>query len=223
MKPIFHRLDNIFVLIIEALKESLQIDYGEYENLNLSGLSLSRIRAAVIAVFIGSIIGIYASLFNKKIYGRFVRALGNESCFTPESAKTLKELGFLKSPSIRYAIRRGTVYKDTICCPDEEEYRKELEQRRGVFYAKVSAGEYPAKSKFKVIPFKYDFETAKFYIPENKIFEAEEKFKGKSVPLFLLIILTVTMIAALYVTIAFLPDILMLINNFVGMFSTSIN
>jgi len=223
MNPVFNKLDNIFVLLIEAIKESLQVDYGEYDNLGFTELSLGRIRMVVIAVFVGFIVGIYAAVLNKNIYGKFISSLSGAGCFSPKDAKTLGELGYLKSPSIKSAIRRGTTYRDVVRCEDADEYAAGLERRRGLFYAKVEAGEYPAGSKFKELPYKYDFEKAKFYIPEDKVFQAEEKFKSKRVSPVLLIILTIAMIAGLYVVIWLLPDLLMLVNNFVGMFTTSIN
>ena len=216
-KPVFSTLENYFELILDAIREAFSVEYGEYDNLGITELTLERIRVVVIAVFLGMIVGIILTVFNKRVYSGFVRSLVNDSAYTPETAKTLGETGYLKNPAVTFAIRSGNVYKGVLHCVEAEEFEMEQERRREVFRAKAAAGLTDPSEKFKEAKYRYDFSKDRFYIPEEDVFEAEEKFRTKGTSPVLAVILTVIILVALYFALRLLPDIIMLINNFVGM------
>lgn len=223
IKPLFSPLENFISLLWEAIKELFSVEYGDYDNLGVSELTLERIRLVIIALYIGIIVGIYLAVFNKKVYSGLTRSLIAESAFSPESAKTLEEVGYLKNPAVTYAIRRGNVYKGVLRCVGKDEFDCELERKRELFRAKASAGVAGAEDSFRETAYKYDFTKDRFYIPEDRVYAAEEKFRTKGTSPVLAVILTLIIVAAMILTLKLLPDMIMLLNNFVGMFSAQMN
>ena len=215
--------EGFFALIIDAIKESFSVEYGEYNNLGLTTVSMNRIRVVVIAFFIGVLVAIYLSVFNRKVYGLFISALGAEGCFSPEKAKTLAELGFERDAAVRSAIRGGNKYKGVLRCVGQDIHNEEVERKRGEFNARAAAGEpEPGQSgavrpsSFKAVPYRFDFGTDRFYIPEDKAFEANSKFEARRGGILLAVIATLVIIAALYVSLLLLPDIMQLLDNAAG-------
>ena len=71
------------------------IDIAQYENLNLDigGGGIINLSWAIIALCLGMVLAAIMAVYEKKGLGEFVRKLISEECYTPESAKTLYELG----------------------------------------------------------------------------------------------------------------------------------
>ena len=101
--------DNEMPTIGELIDELFSLNLGDYDNLGISGSTLTGLRGIIVALFIGVIIGAISSMFNRRVLGDFVRALTSGGCRTPESAKTLAELGFLKNTAVRASLRAGGV------------------------------------------------------------------------------------------------------------------
>ena len=101
--------DDEMPTIGELIDELFSLNLGDYDNLGISASTLTGLRGIIVALFIGVIIGAISSMFNRRVLGDFVRALTSEGCRTPESAKTLAELGFLKNTAVRASLRAGGV------------------------------------------------------------------------------------------------------------------
>lgn len=195
------------------------IDPSEvYEHLDLGSGSLLSIRMIIIGLFIGIAISGFAAVFNKRVLGAFVRCLLKEECLSPESAKTLDELGFGTNIFIRIAMRSGGVnLRRVVKCREEELYNEELQRQRE---AHEKAAENDASlGKFKEIPYRTDVLADSFYIPEDQKYVAEMKFAEKGTSwggIILLMIMSLVMLVAVLVV---LPEILSLVDDFLAGFS----
>ena len=150
--------------------------------------------------------------------GAFVRCLLKEECLSPESAKTLDELGFGTNIFIRIAMRSGRVnLRRVVKCREEELYNEEIQRQRE---AHEKAAENDAsRGKFKEIPYRTDVLADSFYIPEDQKYVAEMKFEEKGTSwsgIILLMIMSLVMLVAVLVA---LPEILSLVDDFLAGFS----
>ena len=121
----------------------------------------------------------------------------------------------MKNSAVRSAIRTGHTYRGILRCPESDEYFAAREQARGEYEARVAASGERAPA-FSAPEFKYDFSTARFYIPEDKHFTASERFEKKGTSVLSALTITVVSIVLFWAIIKFLPDILQLLDNFVG-------
>ena len=173
--------------------------------------SLVSFRNIVFAFFIGINIAAIMSIFDKRVLGDFARKLIREEALSPETAMTLSELGYYKNTAIRSSLRSGYTLRRVVRCVEEEQYNAALEQKRLEFEA--SGGK-----KFREVPFKVDFETAHFYIPDELKYTAEIKFNKKGTNWLTFAGVFVGSVAVMFLTFWLYPDILQLIDNFLSMF-----
>ena len=212
----FLESENIFELIRDAISELFTLDLGQYENLNLSLVGLANLRSVIIALFLGVIIASYCVIFNRNVYGGFVRSLVNENCGSPASSVTLAQIGYLKKSSVRSALKRGNVYRGVVRCVEQDEYNEMTERKRSEYAASAAASGEKA-SAFKTIPYKFDFENDHFYIPEEQHYTAESRYNKKGTGILPAILITALCIVFIIVTLKLLPELLQLADNFVGM------
>lgn len=192
------------------------LDMGEYENLGFGDFAFTNLRGIIIGMVAGIIIAAYLSIFNKRVHGSFVSSVIELGASTPSTAKTLSELGYMKNSAVRSAIRSGNTYRGILRCVEAEEYYFARELARGEYEAKVAASGVSAPP-FESPEFKFDFEKAHFYIPEDKHFSASTRFEKKGTSVFSAVVMTLISVALLWAILKFLPDIMQLLDNFVGM------
>ena len=201
---------------LRIINDIFALEMGEYENLGFGDFAFSNLRGIIIGMVVGIIIASYLSIFNKRVHGSFVSSVIELGASTPASAKTLSELGYMKNSAVRSSIRSGNTYRGILRCVEAEEYYFARELARGEYEAKVAASGESAPP-FESPEFKYDFEKAHFYIPEDKHYRAQIRFEKKGTSLISAVIMTVAAIAMLWVILEFFPDIMKLLDNFVGM------
>ena len=144
-----------------------------------------------------------------------MRSLIEENCSTPATAKTLAELGYMKNSAVRAALKGGNTYRGIVRCVEAEDYYATRELARGEYEARAAAsGEKCAP--FNAPDYRYDFEKARFYIPEDQHFTASTRYEKKGAGIVTAIIITVVSIVLLWAILQFLPDILQFVDNFVG-------
>ena len=95
-----------------SMYQNLDIDLGRGGVINLSW--------AIIALCLGMVLAAILGVYEKKGLGEFVRKLLYEECHTPETAKTLYELGFHKNAAVRGALRNGSLSKVVVCTQKKE-------------------------------------------------------------------------------------------------------
>ena len=203
----------------EILDEIFALEMGQYDNLGFGDFAFANLRNIVFGLVLGIIFASFLVIFNKRVYGDFVRSLIGENCSSPATAKTLSELGYMKNSAVRSAIKSGHEYRGIVRCPEAEEYFAAREQARGEYEARVAASGEKAPA-FSSPEYKYDFTTARFYIPEDKHFTATERFEKKGTSVLSATVITVISLVLFFVIIKFLPDIMQFLDNFVGIINS---
>lgn len=203
--------DNWF----KILNDVFSLELGQYDNLGFGDFAFNNLRGILFGMVLGIIFASYLVIFNRRVHGDFIRSLINDDCSTPEKAKTLAEIGYLKNSAVRGALRSGNTYRGIVRCVEAEEYYTAREQARGEYEARVAASGEKAPA-FTSPEYHYDFATSHFYIPEDIHFTATRRFEKKGTGVFSAVAITVVSIVLFWAILKFLPDILQYIDNFVG-------
>jgi len=154
------------------------------------------------------------SIYSKRYLGDFVRKVIQEECFDAKSSKTLYELGYLKSPGVRNAIKSYGTLSRWIRCVEEDDFFSDVENRRIEFEEQHKDDEKPPK--FKAPAFKRDLNTMHFYIPEDKKYAAQVKFEKKGANwLSFLLVSVISLVLCAFICYV-LPDIIKMIDNFIS-------
>ena len=196
------------------------IDISQYRNLGieLGNNGVINLSWAIIGIFLGMIVAAILGVYEKKGLGEFVRKLIYEECYTPESAKTLYELGFHKNAAVRGALRSGSLSKIVICT-QKKEYDDAVAQKKAE-YEQYAAADSPA---FRSIPYKIDYQKDTFYIPKDDSYAADVRYDKKGSGLIaVLVVAGLSVLLAVFV-IFILPDMLQMLDNFVGLLRPEAN
>ena len=184
---------------------------NRYEHIDLGNGSLVTLRKVIIGLFIGIVVASIFASFDKNHLGDFVRKLVREECLSPEKAKTLRELGYYRSPAVRGSLKRGAVLGKTVHCVEREQHERDMEAARAAYASATGSG-----AGFVPEPFRLDLDSAHFYIPDEEHYAAEVRFEEKTSGWrTVLMIVILSVVAASLVTL-FLPDILQLVDNMIG-------
>lgn len=206
---------SLFKELWEYLTEKyFTLDISQYDNLDLSiggSGGVINLSWAIVALCLGIVLAAIFGVYEKRGLGEFVRKLIYEECYSPESAKTLAELGFLKNAAIRGALRSGSLSK-IVVCTQKQAYDAQIAQKKAE-YEQYAAKDSP---KFKSIRYKINYETDTFYIPKDASYAADVRYdkKGSGIGAVLIAILIALLLAVFIIFI--LPDMLQLLDNFVG-------
>ncbi len=223
MPSVFHRLSAESPTLLEEMwffirdkYFSVSFEEYQYDNITLTENTFFSMSYIILAIFGGIIIAAALSLFQKRTLGDLVRALDRADCYTPESAKTLEELGFLKNAAVREALRHGTSLRRVVRCVGEQEYLAAQAEKRAEFEAERSAK--GGRAKWKDVPYHHDFSTDRFFIPEELAFGAITHFdkKGTNPLVFAFTVVACLVLASLCCFL--LPEMLKLADNFVSVF-----
>lgn len=150
-----------------------------------SGSSATTFERVGVCLFIGIAIASFMIVFDRTYIGALVRRLLKKKASTPESALTLNQCGYKRNPFIRLALRRedSTLRKVVHCTSDKKVLKSE------------------------------DFATAKFYIPEDKAFNAGERFSARNNTVIVAIIVCVCMFFVIGAVIKYYPWFVDKFNN----------
>ena len=179
------------------------IDYGEYGNLGINpNESTFSVETFIIFAVLGMVIACFMGSFNKGTLGQFVRDLISEECFSPESAKTLTELGYLKDSAVRASLKRGYTLRKVVRCVEED---------NGTLICR--------ENKDGTVP----FNEVHFYIPEELKYKAAVRFEGKKTSKIVYFFLPLIAIALIIFFIKVFPNLLAMLNDFVGLIQPESN
>ncbi len=185
----------------------------EYENLGITGGSM--IPSIVIGIAIGFLIASCMAIFDKRVLGDFVRQVLSYECLSRESAKTLEELGYHKNSFVRGALKSGVSLRRVVKCVEEEIFLENVEKERAAYEAAKSDEKKP---KFREPKFKMDVSVMHFYIPEEMKYMADVKFEKKGTGVHTLVLAFVLVIAITFALLFFIPELLQMLDNMLGMF-----
>ncbi len=210
-------LEELWAYITEKY---LTLDVSIYQNLNidLGSGGVINLSWAIIALCLGMILAAIMGVYEKKGLGEFVRKLIYEECYTPESAKTLYELGFHKNAAVRGALRSGSLSK-IVVCTQKKEYDDAVAQKKAEYEQNASKDD-PA---FRSVAYKIDYQKDTFYIPKDASYAADVRYdKRGSGWIAVLVVSVLSVLIALFI-IFILPDMLQMLDNFIGLLRPEAN
>jgi hypothetical protein len=191
--------------------------YAYYPNLNMDTDSMIFIKNLILGIFIGLCIAAFGMVYNKRVLGKFVRALLREECLSKESAKTLSQLGVMQNYAIRNAVRKSVNLRRVVRCREEEEFLAEQEKLRLEFEESAKGDK---KASFREEKFEIDTANDHFYIPEEMKYMADVKFESRGTTWLGAILFVIIMAIVFVALIIFLPDIFQMLDSFAGGFSS---
>lgn len=191
-----------------------------YEYLNMDGSSFVTVRNIVIGVLIGLCFAGFAAVFNKRIWGDFVRLLLREECLSAESGKTLPELNCAHKLWLRYGVKRGVNLRRVVRCREEEDYLREIGEREAA-YAEKRREDPSLPKRLRVKPFRVDPDSHHFYIPEEMKYMADVKFEKKGNTWLGAVLFVVILVIVGFAVLMVLPYLLSLLNDLVGSFRSA--
>lgn len=103
------------------------VELGAYENISIAPGSAAAVRNLILALAFGVILATVLTAYLRNILGGFVRKLLREEATSPDRAKTLTELGYFRSTTIRRELTRGSVLRMVVRCREKEEAEATLQ------------------------------------------------------------------------------------------------
>jgi len=204
--------------LLEELWEYFEETYFSAEippldNLDLGTGTLISLKTILVGLTLGLIFASFITIYNKKYIGKFVRKLLSEECLSHESAKTLAELGYLKNPGIRQAIKTDKPLSRWIKCVEEDEFYEDMKRKREEYESAREKD--PTLPRFKEINFKRNVNTMHFYISEDKKYTIDVKYDAKGANWVSFILVAVISIVVCAFLSFVLPDLIKMIDNFI--------
>ena len=196
-------------LLVYAEQTYFTVSLGTYENFAFTSGANETARALILSLAIGLVCAVAWATYTRGALGKFVRALLKQECLSPESSKTLMELGFFRNATIRRELKRGINLRKLVFCREKEETRVSVGDEAGE--ASESA---PSATAHEV-----NFLTDHFYIPQDLRYRAEVRFERKASDRFALIGTVVLSIILASLLCRFLPTILQLVDGIISMMS----
>ena len=210
------------------------VEFGVYENFSISSSAGVAARNMILALAIGFIVAALMTAYTRVVLGDFVRTLIKENCKTPDTAKTLYELGYFRSVSIRSALARGAILRMAVhsCSLDERSAAKNTPavtasdetdtaeptdmQTDG---SEQTATPDVSKPIASMKEGRIDFLKTAFYIPEELRIRAEIRFEKKGSGWLPVIAVVALIIVVATVLCWLLPDIVQFADNLISVFS----
>lgn len=183
------------------------------ENISFGTGTLISMQTIILGLTVGIIVASASSIYTKRYIGDFVRKVIYEECFDKERAKTLYDLGYLRSPGVRGAIKSYGSLSRWIRCVEEDEYMEKAEKAREEFEELHKNDKKPPK--FEYPEFKRDLNTMHFYLPEDKKYAAEVKFEKQGANWGAFILVTIVSLVLCAFVCYILPDIIKMFDNFI--------
>lgn len=192
-------------------KHYFSVENRVYENIDINSNSFVSLQVIIIGIFIGIIVAAFFASYDKNRLGGFVRRVISEECLSPERAKTLAELGYLKNPGVRGSLKRGTVLSKVVKCVEREEHERSVERSRAEYIEKNGNDKGFFEPRFEL-----DLHTAHFYIPDEEHYRAEVRFEHKGSGWRSILLTVILAVIGAVAVCFFLPEILQLIDNMIG-------
>lgn len=155
------------------------------ETVTLGTNTVTTLNIIVWALFIGFIIAIFATLYNKFVIGRLVHALIEKGANTEDTALSISEAG-CNNAFVRFALRRGTSLRRVVYMVGDTELHDA----------------------------KYDVSAA-LYIPEEKRHRAEVTYGKSDITPGGVILAVVACAVLAITALILIPDLIKLLANFI--------
>lgn len=191
----------------------LRVD-GNYQNLGFEKMPLFSLRLTVLGIFLGMIVGCLAMAYHKQVIGGVVRKLIADGCNSADSAKTAAELGYLKNPLAKNALRGSVALRRVVRCAEEEKFYRDQAAEKEAYEEKRQ--QEPKLPKFKEREYLTEIATDRFYIPEELRIRAEIKFEKKGSGWISGVLGILCLLVIFFCLLLVLPHILQITDNFMG-------
>ena len=153
-----------------------------------------------LGLFLGVLVAAASAIYNKRLLGDAVRHIIYTGANTPESAKTLTELGYGRNTFVRSALKYGTAMRKYVRCVEDDETLERVGLDEKGFPPKIRT----------------DLSSSHFYIPEENRVKAELRYDKTGTTWFAFFGILIGGIVLLLLLIRVFPDIMQLVDNFVG-------
>lgn len=185
-----------------------------YENFELYNPFIT-VELLVWALFGGFVFAALLAVYNKRLIGGLVKRIIAENATSPEKALTVTELGYGTDWFIKNALRKDAALLRFVARVDAPPAKAHDNGEEISSEVKSEAeAEVKSEAENKLI----DFETARFYIPEELKYRAEVRYAGKGTDFVAFGICIVIFAVAAFAAIFLIPDLIQLIDNFIGTF-----
>ena len=170
---------------------------------------MSSLRIFITALLVGVFAFVVVFSVKKRAAKRFVDAVNKFENYTPESAKTLAELGLAQDKGVISALGRGGLSR-LVSSVEGDEYNKKN------FFSKSSPeaekAEKKQKKKMTPPPYKADPQKDRFYLSEKKALSLQSIYGGKMGTVSTVILTAVGCVALWVVLDRAIPFILSIID-----------
>ena len=169
--------------------------YGTFgERVELGTNAVTTLNIIVWAIFAGFIIAIGATLYNRIVLGKIVRALIEKKAHTKDGALSAAEVG-CSNVFIRHALRKNSTMRRIVRMEDDTD-----EERSDKAFGE-----------------------AKFYIPEEYIRRAESIYGKSDISAKTVVLSLVGLFVAALVSFILIPNLIQLLINFIDSITPSDN
>ncbi len=196
-------------LLVYVEQTYFTVSLGTYENFAFTSGANETARSLIIALAIGLVCAAAWETYTRTALGKFVRALLGQECTSPETAKTLMELGFFRNTTIRRELKRGINLRKIVLCREKEELRASTDDGTGE----------RAEKNADATPYEMDLLTAHFYIPQDLRYRAEVRFEKKGSGWLALVGTAILSVILASLLCRFLPSILHLVDGILSLMS----
>ena len=204
---------TLYELLAYFEERYFRIDFHAYEHINLSPDAGKTAQMMILGIALGLMIASLMIAYTRTRLGGFVRKLLREECLSEESAKTLFELGEFRNAAVRRELSRGVTLRKFVQRVSQKEEANVSEK------STIDAKKNPFLSFFgkNSEENRVDFTTDRFYIPEEFKYRADTRFEKKGSGWLFAILTSIGTIVFASLICKFLPDILQLMDNIIGM------
>lgn len=178
-----------------------------YESLHLE-LTDSSVQLLVWGICAGALLGILLMIVRRTQSYAIIAALKEHGADSPETARTLAELGLSKKWYVQRYLKTESPMRRLVLCANEDEFPPQKKNPMAVFwYEKFLRDE---------IPVRVPYDVARFYLPEENRVKAEFRYPREVHPVRAFVLGAVLLIlSAAFVTWA-LPQLLTMLDDFVN-------
>ena len=173
-------------------------------NIDVNGASMYII---VWGLYIGIMLGVLFALITRVYSGRLIAALVKAGATDADHAVRIDDLDIKGKAIVKYMIRPGTVLSRTLEISNRDEFPAAEHSKFSKFWHEKFLSE--------EIPEKIPYETAKFYLPEEKRIAAELRYTVEEHPIRNFIFAAVGLFAVACFAVFAIPELLTMFDNFV--------
>lgn len=183
---------EFFKEFFEALRNDIGNIYGE--TITLGDHPITTLNIVIWSLYIGFLIGIGITVYNRIVVGSLIRRLIERKAFTEGGALTVSEIG-CANPFVKLALRsKGTLRRIVFMVGDTEEKR-----------------------------IKEDFETSKFYISDENLHRAEVVYGNSGTSILSVLLSVLAFFIVVLLSFFVIPNLIQMLSNFIAGITPSSN